>query len=412
MERTRAKWPPLKILLVSQEFPPETAFGGIGSQNHAKAHGLAAMGHEVHVLSHSVDDERRELRDGPVHVTRIPGPDHVLTVRSDAVRWLAYSTQVAITIDDLHARHSFDLVEFPDWGSEAFIYLLNRGKENYIPTVIHLHGPVVMFAHAIGWPDVQSEFFRVASAMESTCLRLADAVFSSSRCSAKWCGEYHGLNWEQVPVMHTGIDCDKFHPTDAPKASSPTIVFVGKIERNKGVVELVEAGCALAHEFPELTLRVIGRGDNGLIEQLRSRVLSNGTPNLLEFIGFVPREALPAILANSHVFAAPSIYEGGPGFVYLEAMACGLPVIACEGSGASEVVTSDVTGILVPPNDVAALSQSLRELLSNPAKRIRMGQLAREYVERDAASDTCMRRIEAFYRDTVNRAHYTPGVTC
>ena len=89
---------------------------------------------------------------------------------------------------------------------------------------------------------------------------------------------------------------------------------------------------------------------------------------------------LPEHLSRAHVFAAPSLYEGGPGFVYLEAMACGLPVIACAGSGAAEVVFPGENGLLVPPGDVDALADALRQLLGDAIGRAEMGERARRYV--------------------------------
>ena len=78
----------MRIALVSQEYPPETAHGGIGSQTHLKAHGLAARGHDVHVISHSADAARHDYDDGRVRVTRIPGADGRLPIHTDVVRWL------------------------------------------------------------------------------------------------------------------------------------------------------------------------------------------------------------------------------------------------------------------------------------------------------------------------------------
>src|SRR5262245_54195490 len=105
----------LRIVLASQEYPPETAHGGIGTQTHAKAHGLVARGHEVHVLSHSTDGQRHEYRDGRVRVTRIPGVDARLPVNTDPVRWLSYSVEVAAALAALHARTPVDVIDFPEW---------------------------------------------------------------------------------------------------------------------------------------------------------------------------------------------------------------------------------------------------------------------------------------------------------
>jgi glycosyltransferase involved in cell wall biosynthesis len=393
----------MRIALVSQEFPPETASGGIGTQAIQKAHWLVDHGHDVHVISHSSDGMRRETRQDGLHIVRIPGYDDSLPIATEHVRWLTYSMAVATELSQLHRTTPLDLAEFADWGCEAYIHLLNRTESDAIPTVIHLHGPIVMFAHAIGWPNPDSEFYRVARTMEETCLRLADAVYSSSHCSLDWCARHYQLDRASVPVLHTGVDTSLFRPMAVQKSFRPTIAFVGRLENNKGAHSLVEAGCRLVTAFPDLRIQFFGRGNPNVVRDLSASVASAGCPQLIEMPGFIARERLPACLSRAHIFAAPSDYEGGPGFVYLEAMACGLPVIACSGSGASEVIEPGVTGFLVPPRDVTALTDVLWRLLSDDALRNDMGHQARKYVEREADSNDCRQRIEDFYREVAQR---------
>ncbi len=394
----------MRICLVSQEYPPETANGGIGSQTYAKAHGLAALGHEVHVISASTDEGEHEYKDGPVRVVRIPGFYHRLPINTQLAAWLTYSAEVAATLSGLHSRAVFDIVDFPDWGCEGYVHLLNRTEWDRIPTVIHLHGPLVMFADAMGWPDHDSEFYRVGKEMEGTCLRLADAIFSSSDCSSDWCARRYGLVRDQIPTLHTGVDTRLFCPGTAAKEARPTIIFVGRIDVHKGTDALVDAACALAEEYPTLQVRIIGRGDAELVDELRAKALASGLPDLLDFTGYVAAQELPIYLNRAHVFAVPSVYEGGPGFAYLEAMACGLPVVACQGSGAAEVVRPGEWGLLVPPRDVQALVEALRRLLSNPDLRCSMGARARSFVETEADSRLCMKRLEAFYTGVASGA--------
>jgi glycosyltransferase involved in cell wall biosynthesis len=263
-----------------------------------------------------------------------------------------------------------------------------------------------MFANAIGWPDPQSEFYRIAKMMEETCLRRADAIYSSSRCSAEWCERYHGCEAGSIPVIHTGIDTDVFCPRDVPKAQAPTVIFVGKLERNKGVDVLVDAALEVASEIRDLRLILLGRGNPDLISELGRKAELSGHPELLHVVGYVKQSELPEHLSRAHVFAAPSQYEGGPGFVYLEAMACGLPVIGCAGSGASEVITHGETGFLVPPQDRRALSDALRRLLTDAELRRDCGRMARDYVTREANRQTCLKRLEEFYSSVaLGRTH-------
>jgi glycosyltransferase involved in cell wall biosynthesis len=300
-----------------------------------------------------------------------------------------------------HGIAAFDILDFPEWGCEGFTHLLNQSEWNRTPAVIHLHGPLVMLANTLGWPEKDTELYRTGRYMEQTCLRLATAVYSSSVCSAAWCAAEYGLDKERIPCLHTGIDSTFFYPRDIPKADDPTIVFVGKMVRNKGVDTLLEAVCGLAHEFAGLKLVLVGGGEEHVVASLKDRAAELGFGQSLVFAGYLLRDELALQLSRAHIFAAPSHYEGGPGFVYLEAMACGLPVIGCSGSGAAEVIRDGDTGYLVPPGDVPALAASLRHLLAQPQERAAMGNRARRFVMEHAESQQCVKNIANFYAQTI-----------
>ena len=148
----------MRIAIVSQEYPPETAKGGIGTQAYAKAHGLAQLGHEVVVISRSRTRQREERRDGNVRLIRTRSPQMI--AYTEIADWLAYSAEVAGEIAAVHAQSPLDLIEFPEWACESYVHLLNRTEHNYIPTVIQLHGPVVMLSKQLGWPEPGSRFHR------------------------------------------------------------------------------------------------------------------------------------------------------------------------------------------------------------------------------------------------------------
>ena len=382
----------MRIALISQEYPPETAKGGIGSQAYMKAHGLASRGHQVQVISRSLTGKRAVIEDGPVRVLRVPGPEHRSPVHTEVADWLGYSGEVAAALAELHRVTPFDLAEFPEWAAEGYVHLLNRTPWNYLRTVIHLHGPLVMLAHTIGWPEVASEFYRTGTAMEGTCLRLADAVFSSSRCSAEWVCLHYGLNRDSIPVLHTGVDTELFTPRAIPKETRPTLLYVGKLARNKGVLALIQAALDLLPHFPDLQVRLAGQGD--ALREIEA-MAKQGPPGFLDLRGFVARDRLAEEFSRAHIFAAPSLQEGGPGFVCLEAMACGLPVVACSGSGAAEALGG--CGVLVPPGDHQALVEALHALLLNPTKRQELGAEAIRFVREQHGSRRCLDELESYY---------------
>ena len=391
----------MKIALVSQEYPPETARGGIGSQTFVKAKGLAALGHKVYVISRSIDSERYEKMHGDICVIRIPGMEVKLPEMTEVVQWITHSVVVAEEINTLHKRESFDIIDFPEWAAEGYVYLLNRTAWNMVPVVIQLHGPLVMFAHVMDWPGIETEFYKTGTHMESTSVQLADAVYSSSACSAQWIRSHYYPGIPNIPVIHLGVDTNAFVPHPHLKDERPVIIFVGKIVPNKGVEELVDACVQLIKTFSDLQLRFIGSGEASFINKLYQKALQPDGTSFLELVGYVQKEDLPAELARAHVFVSPSWYEGGPGFVFLEAMACGLPVVGCSGSGIDEIVTNNVNGILVPPKDSIALEKAIFKILSDKVLMQHMGANARNYVAREADSHDCLKKLESFYEEVI-----------
>ena len=390
----------MKIAIVSQEYPPEST-GGIATQTFMKAVGLSKLGHDVFVISRSIDERRHEIKIDNIHIIRIPGSENLIEDMRDIVQWITYSTNIASELTFLHKRENLEIIDFPEWGAESYIYLLNRNQWNFVPTVIQLHGPLVMFSKTMNWPDADSEFYRIGTHMEATCVRLADAVYSSSEYSAEWIRSYYDARRSNIPIIHLGVDTTLFAPGKLEKYKRPTIIFVGKFVRNKGVIDLVEATCNLVKEFPDLCLLLVGRGEQGVIKQLNELASTLNARNLLHFTGHIQKEDLPRLLSQAHVFAAPSHYEGGPGFVYLEAMACGLPVIGCSGSGINEIIISGENGLLVPAGDVQSLREALRKLLSDKELTESMSLNARNYVLKEADSKHCLRKLEAFYNSVL-----------
>lgn len=392
----------MKIALVSQEYPPETARGGIGSQTYSKAKGLSALGHEVYVISRSIDRHRHQQRVGNVNVIRIPGMDDSLPEMTTIVQWLTHSVVVAAEIGALNKLVQLDIIDFPEWAAEGYAYLLNRTAWNSVPVVIQLHGPLVMFAHAMGWPEIDSDFYRTGFQMEATAVQMADAIYSSSKCSAQWISSYYQPHAKNYPVIHVGVDTDLFIPKPYLKYETPTVIFIGKLVPNKGVTELVEACLQLIKDIPGLRLRLIGNGENSFIDTLKEKAIQAGAASMLDLPGFINKDDLPDELAKAHVFASPSWYEGGPGFVFLEAMACGLPVIGCSGSGVDEIINHGYNGMLVPPKNAQALEDALRKILNDKELLENLGVNARDYVLREADSRGCLKKLEDFYIKTVH----------
>ena len=394
----------MKICLVSQEYPPETGGGGIGTQTYLKARGLSALGHEVHVVSASWDQEARTYSDGGAIIHRIPEPELGVPGYEASTYWMAYSTAVAQKLHALSHDIAFDIVQFPEYGGEGFIYQTDTFRYRTACYVVQLHGPLAMFAEHMGWPDRDSTLHQIGCFMERTTIHHADRILASSHNTAAFCARLYGYPLAEIKVIHSGIDTAKFLPRPQPRDERyPKILFVGNLAGSKGTGLLVKAALRLKLRYPKICVRAIGKGNQDFLMKLERLVVAAGAETNFEFKGYVPYGELADHYAWCDFFAGPSTYEPGPGNVYLEAMACGKPVIACNTGGAPEVVRDRETGLLVPPGDTGPLEKAIVTLTEDVSLRQRLGENSRAWVEENVSIEKYIGKVEHLYEELVSR---------
>lgn len=381
----------MNICLVSQEYPPETGGGGIGTQTFLKAQGLSARGHEVHVVSTSWDEQARMYRDGAVMIHRIAEPKLAVEGYEPSTSWLAYSMAVAEKLHALGKETKFDVIQFAEYGGEGFIFQTDTFAHRQAKYVVQLHGPLSMFSETMGWPE-PGTFLEIGMFMERTVMRHTDRLMASSRYVAKFCGR------EDAAVVHSGVDTRMFSPRPRPADERmPRILFVGTIVGNKGVGLLVEAVLRLRAKFPKICLRIVGKGEAELQDKLRAQIAGAGATAHFEFTGPVMHDQLTEHYAWCDCFAAPSTIET-LGNTYLEAMACGRAPIACNTGGTPEVVLDGETGLLIAPRDVNALEEAILKLSADAGLRERLANRGRQWVEENFSLPKYIAKIEAVFR--------------
>ena len=400
----------MNICLVSQNYPPDTAHGGISTQTWNKARALAGLGHDVDVLSCAAGpgpDLIATVDDGvTVHRIQPPGQEsrrEFETYREETY-WLGYSWSILRHLRSLLERKQLDVIDFPDYCAEGFVFQMDRIlKEPAV--VVQLHAPLAILAEHIGWPEKESAFYRSAIFMEGVSIKSADGLMSCSANIADFTSQFYEVPRDSIDVVHCGVDAEAFHPrsTPAKSAHSPTVLFVGNVAGNKGVESLFEAVLQLRSKYPALRLQVLGNCNDRLIEDFRERAHAAGASSNLEFHGFVGRPSLPEFYRRADVFCSPAQYEGGVANVYLEAMASGCPVIASTAGGAPEAVVEGETGLLVPPNDSQAVADAIDRILSDATFHQRLSLEGRRSVEDYFAMDKYMLRVLSTYEKAIER---------
>ncbi len=290
-----------------------------------------------------------------------------------------------------------------------------------------LHGiPHVITAHSLEplrpWKAEQlGGGYRVSSWIESDAFASADAIIAVSHGMRRdILRSYPFLDEAKVTVVHNGIDLESWHPVedDALVRSlgidpdRPSVVFVGRITRQKGLPYLLRAAALLPPEV-QLVLCAGAPDTAEIMDEVRGGVaeLQKTRTGVVWIEDMLSRHDLSAVLTVATTFVCPSIYEP-LGIVNLEAMACGAPVVGTATGGIPEVVDDGVTGRLVPIEQaedgtgtplyperyVADLARVLTDVLSDPELARQMGQAGRARAERDFGWDRISKRTQEIYR--------------
>jgi glycosyltransferase involved in cell wall biosynthesis len=303
--------------------------------------------------------------------------------------------------------------------SSQFIPVLRRAAPE-ARIVLHVHDELLTRV------DQQSIAVRIA---------MADAVVT--------CSDYIASRWQQrfepfasrIFTVRNGVDLARFRP-QATTASQREILYVGRVSPEKGVHVLASAFDKVVDAIPDARLTIAGAPGllpfsqisllshdthvaalrefygvgltdrlrrqilhpyDSYLESIRSRLSPRAAANV-EMVGDVAYHEMPDLYRRATVLAAPSVLPEPFGLPLVEAMACGLPVVASRAGGMADIVVDGVTGYLVERGDVAGLTRALCDVLTNDEARARMNEAARSVAEERFSWDKSVERLEEIYR--------------
>ncbi|HEY1617641.1 MAG TPA: glycogen synthase [Streptosporangiaceae bacterium] len=355
--------PRLKVAMLTREYPPEV-YGGAGVHVEYLAREVARL---AEVTVHCQGADR------PGAVAHRPWP--ALAGSSGALGVI--SADLSMTAGTGGA----DLVHSHTWYANLGGHLAGL-----------LYGiPHVLTAHSLEplrpWKAEQlGGGYELSSWCERTAIEAAAAVIAVSggmRSDILSC--YPAVSPERVHVIRNGIDTAQYAPDPGTGVldrygidpGRPSVVFVGRVTRQKGLPVLLRAAAAL-HPGTQLVL-CAGQADTpelaaevgGLVEHLRA-----ARPGVIWIPEMLAKPEVIQILSHAAVFACPSLYEP-LGIVNLEAMACATAVVGSAVGGIPEVVADGQTGLLVPPGEPEALAEALNALVTHPDRAAALGKAGR-----------------------------------
>ena len=231
---------------------------------------------------------------------------------------------------------------------------------------------------------------------ERANVHLAERVIVPSRYSAGVAHEVYGAPRERIATVPEPVDLAEWRRrfAEAPRREPgpPTVLSVARMYPRKRLDVLLRAAARLCARIPGVRVRIVGEGPESV--RLRGLAASLGLEGVVTFLGEISRSALAVEYVGADCFCLPTVQEGF-GLVFAEAMAAGLPIVACRAAAVPEVVEDGRTGLLVRPNDPEELARAMERVLTNAGLRAELGGAGRRRVEAFDLDRVAARLLEA-----------------
>ena len=303
-----------------------------------------------------------------------------VTVIRDRAKILLPTPRVSHNLKMLIREHNIQVAAF---GAAAPLALLSASMKaaGVVKTVALTHGHEVWWAKV---PLFNLAIRRIGSTTDSLTYlgdftRKAISVSLSKKAS------------QRMVKVAPGIDVEHFTPQDSTALrkelgleKKKVLVCVGRLVHRKGQDRLIESMPEIIAKVPDAHLLIVGQGP--YLDHLKKLVADNHLHGYVTFIGRIHYGELPRYICAGDLFVMPSrsrfggLEVEGLGIVYLEASACGLPVIAGSSGGAPDAVVEGVTGVVVDGTNTRQIAQAAISLLSDPAKAAAMGGAGRTWI--------------------------------
>jgi len=348
----------MKIALVS---PYDFAYPG-GVVNHISAleRHFTKMGHQVRVIA-PASKAVPNFGDRFIPIGK-PRP----IPASGSIARVTISLRLASRIKEVLAEEKFDIIHL----HEPFMPMLCSAVLRFSDTVnigtFHAcHGTFLgMSGYNFGRP--------ISRIMLNRRRRKLVGKIAVSQPAMEFASKHIPGYYNIIP---NGIDLGQFSPNVPPierfRDGKINILFVGRLEKRKGLDYLLKAYRHVKEEFPNLRLIVVGPGTR-LRKKYERQVRRNGLEDVV-FVGYASYDELPRYYKTADIFCSPATGRESFGIVLLEAMAVGKPTVASNIEGYASVITHGVDGLLVPPKDDKELARALLSLMSDESLRGELG---------------------------------------
>ena len=409
----------MHIVYVTRELPPSLRCGGIGSYVWDISRQIVKCGHNATVIcaSDNTRIEENKVREG-VRIIRISGGDFAIPgielvgnnllrrYLRTLTRYWSYRKKVANVLDKFIDNGTVDLVEFPEYGNEAAVWMRRRRN---VPMVVRLHTPSTLNRRTAKrikcypW----NLFNYIFALREYSQLQYAQAITSCSKALANWVAKDAKINEETIEIIPNPIDYDGWkirreYLSNNEGLQIKKVFFAGTVVRAKGAEDLFNAVSLLTRKRLKIELTLAGRwGDFGRIIDKRLHQEAK-LREWIKLLGNVSREELRCHYSNSSIVCFPSWWEAY-GIVCIEAMACGALVLGTSSGGMSEIIEDEVDGFLVEPKDPVKLADKIEYILSlSEDRKLQIRIKAQEKIKHTFDMKVVLPKMLQFYEKVIS----------
>ncbi|MBI2902351.1 MAG: glycosyltransferase [Candidatus Methylomirabilis oxyfera] len=403
----------MNICFISREYPPEQSFGGIGTHVYNLSHGMAENGHDVDVICLTERNERTYTDHGVrVHRTRPIDirsrlPEYRFSRLGSALNRWGYSLAFWKKLEELARQRTIDLLDTGELFSDAFF----NGVTERFPQIVRLYTPLFWLAdngfHGIEW-NAETE---ILAELETFCSLRSQKITSPSANLARIVANRWGVPLHDIDIVPNPVDTTLFSPAAdgiGRGGDGPVVLFVGRLDKRKGVESLLRAIPSVAGRIEKARFRIIGSlnpYDHSYDAEFASLMLDlqrSGLDDRVERVDRADHFSMPAHYQAADLCVVPSLYDNSPNTA-IEAMSCGKPVVGTRVGGIPEYVPDGVCGSLVAPGNPFELANAVIALLQDDALRATMGRNARERALRLYDRRVVARRTERLYHQVLER---------
>lgn len=391
----------LRICFISRRFLPAISGMSIYALNLVRE--LVDCGHDVTMISQYRNDRAGASVYGGGPPPGIPGAtvvgcESLGEQRVNDGQPASFEQDIedlVAAVEREHRRRPFTLIH-AQYGYPCGLAALEASRRLGLPNVVSIQGGD---GHWVGTCCGTHKQAMLA------VLGHAGALLIGSRSFAEEVQGHHGTPLERFTLVPGATDTRRFHPRDESRLGAlrepPVLLYHGRVDARKGVLELLDALRMLVREGRRLKLVVSGIGPD--VEAVRARVAESGLKEHVELSGHASYENAPEVYRRGDLFVSPTYAEGFSNTI-LEAMATGLPIVSTRAVGVVDCLTDERNALLVPPRDARALAHAIARMLDDAELRARLARTALAEVRELYSWRAVGRQIQRVYSRLIGTA--------